>query len=56
MTTHISKKPTNQERNVVSRRVNFLEIMKIAVANNKDHSPQIAPLTISEGKVKPRLW
>ena len=53
MTTHINTKPTNQERNVVCIKVNFFEMINMAMANNNDHSPQTAPLIGSEGKTRP---
>jgi hypothetical protein len=53
ITTHMSTKPTNQERKVVWIKVNFLERIKIAMANNSDHKPQMAPLTGAEGNTIP---
>jgi len=55
ITTHIKINATNQERKAVSTQENFLEIIKIEIANNKDQSPQIAPLIDSEGKTRPSL-
>jgi hypothetical protein len=54
-TTHIKTNPTNQVIKVVCIRLNFLEIMKIAMANRKDHSPQMAPLIGSDGNTMPIL-
>ena len=53
ITTHIKTKPTNQENRVVCSNENFLEIIKIAIANSNDQRPQIAPLMGSEGNVSP---
>jgi hypothetical protein len=54
-TIHIRTNPTNQEMNVVCIKENFREITKIAMAKNKDHNPQIAPLTGSDGNTHPIL-
>lgn len=53
ITTHIKTKPTNQDKKAVFNKLNFFEIMKIAIANNNDHNPQIAPLIGSDGKTMP---
>jgi len=53
ITIHIKTKPTSQENKVVSISENFLEIMKIEIANNKDHNPQTAPFKGSDGKTSP---
>jgi hypothetical protein len=54
ITTHMSTKPINQDKKVVSRSENFLEIIYIAPAKRKDHTPHIAPFMGSEGNVNPR--
>lgn len=53
ITTHIKTKPTNQDSKVVSISENFFEIIKIEIANNKDHNPQTAPLIGSDEKTSP---
>ena len=40
ITTHIKTKPTSQERKAVSINENFLAIIKIEIANKKDHNPK----------------
>jgi hypothetical protein len=54
ITTHIKTKPTSQESKVVSVKENFLEIIKIEIANSKDHNHQTAPLIGSDGNTNPR--
>ena len=54
ITIHIKTKPTNQPRKTVCSRVNFLAMINKAVANSKDQTPHMAPLTGSEGNVNPR--
>jgi hypothetical protein len=54
-TVHIKTNPVNHERKVACNKLNFLEIIKIAIAKNKDHNPHIAPLTGSDGNTNPIL-
>jgi hypothetical protein len=54
-TTQIKTKATNHERKTLCIKENFLEIIKIAIAKNKDQIPQTAPLIGSDGKISPRL-
>ena len=53
--THIKTKPTSQERKAFSINENFLAIIKIEIANKKDHNPQIAPLIGSDGNTSPNF-
>lgn len=54
--THIITNPVNQERKVVCDTLNFLETIKISIANKKDQIPQTAPFTGFAGKLRPRFW
>lgn len=53
VTIHISTNPTNQAKSVVWTRENFLEMIKMAMANSSDHKPHTAPLMGSDGKTRP---
>lgn len=53
VTSHINTKPTNQDKKVVCTKVNFLLIMKIKTAKQKDQIPHTAPLTGNSGNISP---
>jgi len=52
-TAYMCQKPVNQARNGVCIRLNFLEIIKMAMANISDHKPHMAPFNGSDGKTRP---
>ncbi|MCX6283106.1 MAG: hypothetical protein NTW31_02560, partial [Bacteroidetes bacterium] len=56
ITTHIIMNARNHERNVVWSMLNFFAIIYIATAKKSDQIPHTAPLTGSEGKVRPSAW
>jgi len=53
ITNHIITNPMTQANKVVSHCENFLARTNITNANTKDQTPQMAPLTGAEGKVRP---